>query len=186
MVRKVALVAVVGAALVAAMGGTAFAGHYDHLLAPSSSCANQTNTSLSTSEGERVMRCMHNYARARVGRAALRTSSLLQSSSNRKTGDLIACGFSHTACGRSMTYWFNQVGYTSCRSWRAGENIAWGTGSLRTVRSIMRGWLHSDGHRNNLLSVSYRDAGFGLRKGRMSGRSSASVWTAHFGYRSGC
>jgi len=46
------------------------------------------------------MRCMHNYARGRVGRAALRTSSLLQSSSNRKTSDLIACGFSHTACGR--------------------------------------------------------------------------------------
>jgi uncharacterized protein YkwD len=186
MIRSLALAATMIAVLILAMTGTAAASHYDRLLAPSTKCANQTNTRLSAADQERVMRCMHNYARARVGRAPLRDVSLLATSSDRKTGDLIACGFSHNACGRSMSYWMSRVGYLSCSSWRAGENIAWGTGSLGTVRSIMRGWLHSDGHRDNLLSSRYRDAGFGLRKGTMAGHSGASVWTTQLGYRSGC
>jgi uncharacterized protein YkwD len=112
-------------------------------------------------------------------------SSLLAQSSDRKTTDLINCGFSHTACGRPMSFWFGRVGYTSCRSWGIAENIAWGTGSLGTVRAVMSAWLHSDGHRHNILDAAYRDVGFGMRRGSVSGYSGASVWTGHFGYRSG-
>jgi len=66
---------------------------------------------------------MH-YAGARVGRTALRGSSLLPTSSDRKTGDLLTCGISHTACGQSMLYWFERLGSTFCSTWRVGENIA--------------------------------------------------------------
>ena len=75
MMRTLALVVLTGTALVAAMSGTAAAHHYDYLLAPSTKCANQRRTSLSASDQERVMRCLHNYARARMGRSALRGSS---------------------------------------------------------------------------------------------------------------
>jgi uncharacterized protein YkwD len=188
MTRRLALIALTTALVLAATSGTALAHHYDYLLAPSSKCANQTNTSLSTSDQELVMRCLHNYARVHAGRAPLRASSLLQTSSDRKTGDLMSCGFSHTACGRPFDYWIRRAGYvsSSCSSWGLGENIAWGTGSLGTPRAIMSGWLHSDGHRHNLLSSSFRDVGFGLRKGTIDGYRGASVWTAQFGYRSGC
>ncbi len=185
MVRKLALIAFT-TAIFALTGGTASATHYNHLLAPSTSCGNQTNLSLSSADQELVMRCMHNYARAKVGRSALRSVSLLASSSDAKTADMIRCRqFSHTACGRAMTYHFKRVGYTSCSSWRAAENIVWGSGSYATVRNQMSRWLHSDGHRNNILSSSYRDAGFGLRAANWPA-SGARVWTAHFGYRSGC
>ena len=184
MLRRLTLVALSTALLVAATGGSAAASHYNHLLASATKCPGQTNAGLSTGTQESVMRCMHNHARAKVGRSGLRAHSLLGSSSDAKTADMIRCKqFSHTACGRSMSYHFNRVGYTSCRSWGIAENIAWGTGSYGSVRSTMSRWLHSDGHRINLLRSAFRDAGFGLRRGTFLGRSGAAVWTAHFGYR---
>ncbi len=184
MLRSTALVALATALLVAATGGSASATHYNHLLAPSANCADQTNLSFSTSDQERVMRCMHNYARARVGRAALRGNALLTSSSDAKSADILRCQeFSHTACGRSSLYHVHRVGYTSAGCWGAGENISWGSGGYATVRSRMSGWLHSDGHRNTILSSRYRDLGLGLRKGTLNGSRGAHVWTAHFGYR---
>jgi uncharacterized protein YkwD len=77
--------------------------HYDPLLAPLDRCggSKQTDTSLLASDQETVMRCMHNYARAKAGRSALASNSLLTSSSDAKTADMLRCGqFSHTACGR--------------------------------------------------------------------------------------
>jgi uncharacterized protein YkwD len=187
MIRRLALVALTAALMVATTDGTASATHYDHLLAPSTACPNQTNSTLSTTDKESVMRCVHNYARRKVGRAALSSSSLLANSSDGKSYDILRCqNFSHTACGRSMPYHFDRVGYTSCSTWRVAENIAWGSGSYATVRSRMSGWLHSDGHRNNLLSTSYRDLGLGLRVGTFKGYSGAHIWTAHFGYRGEC
>ena len=130
------------------------------------------------------MRCMHNYARAKAGRGALASNSLLASSSDAKTGDMMRCAqFSHTACGRETLYHVKRVGYTSGGCWGAAENIAWGSGSRGSVRSIMSAWLHSDGHRTNILNGRYREIGVGLRKGTFQGYSSAQVWTAHLGYR---
>jgi uncharacterized protein YkwD len=65
----------------------------------------------------------------------------------------------------------------------AGENIAWGSGPLGSVRAIMRSWLHSDGHRANLLAPRFRDHGVALRTGTMSGASRAAVWVHQLGYR---
>jgi uncharacterized protein YkwD len=188
MLRRLTLVAAATAVITAGSAGTAAANHYDRLLAPGKRCANQTNSGLSNNEQERIMRCMFNYARVRVGLYALRGSSLLQTSSDAKSVDMRRCNqFSHYACGRSQAYHFHRVGYTSCRTWGVGENIAWGTGSSGTVHSIMRSWLHSDPHRHAILSSRYRDLGVGLRKARsFQGRSRASIWTAHFGYRFNC
>ena len=187
MFQRLTLLALATALLVATTGGTASATHYNHLLAPSTSCPNQTNTSLSTTDQETAMRCMHNYARRKVGRSALSSHWLLANSSDGKSYDILRCqSFSHTACGRSLVYHFKRVGYTSCSSWGVAENIAWGSGSYGTVRNRMSGWLHSDGHRNNILASKYRDLAIGLRKGTFKGYSGAQIWTGHFGYRSGC
>ena len=45
----------------------------------------------------------------------------------------------------------------------AGENVAYG---YPTGRSVVRdGWMHSEGHRANILSRTYRIMGIGARKG---------------------
>jgi uncharacterized protein YkwD len=156
--------------------------HYNHLLAPSSTCPSQTDTTRPVGHQVFIMYCMVAHARARSGLPALR-SSVLNESASRKTADILFCQqFSHTACGRDFAFHIRGVGYpTGC--WGAGENLALGSGSYGSVRSIMSGWLHSDGHRNNMLSGSWRDIGIAVRKGSYQGVPNVQVWAQHFGYR---
>jgi len=165
---------------------TARAGAYDFLLAPPTKCgrSRQTDTSLPTSDQEKVMQCLHNFARRRAGRRVLYGSSLLYRSSDAKTADMLRCRqFSHTACGYNMQYRFDWVGYTTGGCWGWGENIAWGTGGYGSPRGTMRAWLNSAPHRDNILNPSFVDTGFGVRKGTFLGYRGAEVWTGHFGYR---
>ena len=127
------------------------------------------------------MWCMTNFARRHAGMTGLDDSAMLDSSAADKSRDILRCdSFSHYACGRGFTYWMQRVGYVPTRCWRAGENIAWGTGRLGTVRSIFRAWLHSPEHLANILG-HYRQLGVGLRVGRLGGYGGAHVWTQHFG-----
>ena len=182
--RSLSVLGVTAAALLSGIGGaTASANHYDRLLAPTSSCPGQSNLAASIDTQKASMRCMHNYARTKAGRRRLAASTKLNSSAGSKARDLVRCGvFSHTACGRSWSYWLNRVGYTA-GCWGAGENIAWGSSYLGSVRRMMSMWLHSDGHRANILKARYRDLGLGLVQGTFQGYAGAQVWVAHFGYR---
>jgi uncharacterized protein YkwD len=62
-----------------------------------------------------------------------------------------------------------------------GENLAWGTGSAGSARSIVRMWLASPSHRANLLSAGFRRIGLGLAQGAFQGYGGATVVTADFG-----
>ena len=151
------------------------------LLAPLSVCKNQDVLDAPVAKQEQAMRCMTNFARRHRGLAGLAVASPLNWSAEDKSRDIIRCdSFSHEACGRDFTFWMQRAGYMRASCWRAGENIAWGTGEFGTVRSIFRAWLHSPGHRENILG-RYRQLGIGLRVGTMEGRHEAHVWTQHFG-----
>ena len=130
------------------------------------------------------MRCMVNFARRAAGVSPrLASRGRLMLSAERKAADILRCGeFSHTACGHAFTYRQQQVGYAK-GCYGAGENIAWGSSSLGTVRSIMAGWLNSDGHRANLLDGQFEAHGVGLVTGTMSGQPRAAVWVHQLGYR---
>ncbi len=127
------------------------------------------------------MLCLVNHARGSRGLAPLTALNSLNRAADRKTGDILRCDeFSHEACGREFTYWMTHFGYHGCSE---GENIAWGSGSLGTPRSIFRAWMHSQGHRENILGA-YEDTGIGLRTGALEGYAGAHVWTQEFGSRS--
>jgi uncharacterized protein YkwD len=66
---------------------------------------------------------------------------------------------------------------------RFGENLAWGTGSRASARSIVRAWLASPGHRANLLRPGFRRVGIGARVGTFQGHGGATVVTADFAGR---
>jgi uncharacterized protein YkwD len=168
----------------AVTGSAQAAGPYDKYLAPTNQCTPQTDRSASVDAQELAMRCMINFARRAAGVSPLLgTDARLMTSADRKAGDILACKqFSHTACGRPFDYHMKQTGYAAGCS-GTGENIAWGSGSYGTVRSIMSGWLNSTGHRNNILNARFRDHGVGLRTGTMSGYSNAAVWVHQLGYR---
>ncbi|MDX6487250.1 MAG: hypothetical protein QOF43_2403 [Gaiellaceae bacterium] len=63
----------------------------------------------------------------------------------------------------------------------AGENLAWGTGSYGTPRSIVAAWLRSPEHRANLLNPAYTRIGIGLARGSFQGYGGATIAAADFG-----
>ena len=48
------------------------------------------------------------------------------------------------------------------------------------MRSIFSAWMHSAGHRENILGP-YGQIGIGLRVGGLDGHGGAHVWTQEFG-----
>jgi uncharacterized protein YkwD len=149
-------------------------------IAPASACPHQSDRSAATGVQLKAMLCMTNYARKASGLKPLSRSRPLAKAAGHKSADILACDeFSHEACGRDFTYWIDRFGYArGC--WSAGENIAYGTGSLGTVRNIFSGWMNSPGHRANILG-EFREIGIGRRVGTLEGASGAVVWTQDFG-----
>jgi uncharacterized protein YkwD len=143
-------------------------------------CPGQDDANASFTVQEKTMLCLVNQARKQRGLGPLVAPSSLARAASRKSGDILRCDeFSHEACGREFTYWIERMGYEGCRM---GENIAYGSGSFATPRSIFRMWMNSSGHRRNILG-SYDDIGIGLQIGSLEGNGGAHVWTQQFGSR---
>jgi uncharacterized protein YkwD len=148
--------------------------------AAASGCPGQDNANAAAGVQERTMLCLVNRARRSRGLSPLDMVGSLNKAAGRKSADILSCDeFSHEACGREFTYWMERFGYDFCG---AAENIAWGTGSLGTPRSIFRSWMRSSGHRRNILGP-YEDTGIGLQVGELEGVPGAHVWTQQFGSR---
>lgn len=144
-------------------------------------CHGQNDGRASADAQERVMLCLVNHARSTHGLPPLAASKPLVKAADRKARDILRCDeFSHEACGREFTYWMTHFGYQGCSE---GENIAWGSGGLGTPGSIFRAWMHSQGHRENILG-DYEDTGLGLQSGKLEGYGGAHIWTQEFGSRS--
>jgi uncharacterized protein YkwD len=85
--------------------------------------------------------------------------------------------------GRAFDGRIAATGWMHGRSdWSVGENIAWGSGSLSTPREIMNAWMHSAGHRQNILHREFRVVGIGIERGApVAGVSDAITYTTDFG-----
>jgi uncharacterized protein YkwD len=141
-------------------------------------CSAGTGLEAPAAVQEEAMLCLVNSARRARGLPELTAGAALARAAGHKSADIIRCDeFSHEACGREFTYWIERFGFHGCAS---AENIAWGGGSLGGVRSIFRLWMHSSGHRENILGP-YEEIGLGLRVGRLEGNGGAHVWTQDFG-----
>jgi uncharacterized protein YkwD len=149
-------------------------------VAPVETCPNQTDSGLTAAAQAEVMLCMTNFARGTDGLAPLVASRQLQHAAEQKSADIVDCDeFSHEACGRPFTFWDQRYGYLK-GCWKAAENIAWGTGTYATVRSIFTAWLESPEHHANILGP-YKEIGLALRVGEVEGNEGAAVWTQDFG-----
>jgi uncharacterized protein YkwD len=183
MSRLLAVSALATALLALSAVSSAGAASLNTLIAPASACSGADDASAPAAVQEQAMLCLTNFARRHDGLAELSDAGRLDRSAGLKADDILRCdSFSHEACGREFTFWMQKVGYIPTPCWRAGENIAWGTGSYGTVRSIFAAWMHSSGHRENILG-SYGQIGIGLRVGGLDGYGGAHVWTQQFGLR---
>jgi len=155
------------------------------LVAPLSECKAQKNIKAPEREQEDAMRCLINYARSHSGSGSLGASRSLERAAGQKSGDVMQCGFSHTACGRPADLYARRYGYASASSWAWGENLAVGRGKRGSARKVMKAWLHSPPHRDAMLRGSFDDAGIGLKRGRFSGHRNMAVWVLELGCQ-GC
>ncbi len=128
-------------------------------------------TVTTTAQENEVIRLV-NVERARAGLQTLSSNWQLCRVARYKSADMANRGyFSHT----SPTYGtpFQMMENFGLRFTAAGENIAYGQS---TPAQVMRDWMNSPGHRNNILSGSFSQIGVGLAKSS----SGVYYWTQQF------
>jgi uncharacterized protein YkwD len=179
--RRAYTVAVIGALAAAILLAFSAAGASAKLVAPRSKCAGQQNIHAPRPLQKKAMVCLINYARDHAGVGHVSVQRSLEKAAGRKAGDVIRCGFSHTACGRPADIYARRFGYMSAPSWSWGENLAWGRGSLGTARNILKAWLNSPPHRMTMLTGAFEHMGIGLKRGSFSGHANAAVWALELG-----
>jgi uncharacterized protein YkwD len=68
------------------------------------------------------------------------------------------------------------------RAYTVGENIAWGSWDYATPANIVDGWMHSPGHRANILNGRFREIGLGVARGApVGGQDRAGTYVTDFG-----
>jgi len=70
------------------------------------------------------------------------------------------------------------------RSYTLGENIAWGSWDYATPANIVDAWMHSPGHRANILNGRFREIGLGVARGApVGGQDRGGTYVTDFGTR---
>lgn len=127
---------------------------------------------------ERATLCLLNLQRTERGLPRLRESRELVRSAQRWTNTMVReRAFSH---GTDFGARISAAGF----NWsQIGENIADG---YRTPSSVVRAWMRSRGHCENVLSPQFREAGAGFAHGSAAGGHWRSgTWTLDFALQMG-
>jgi uncharacterized protein YkwD len=131
--------------------------------------------------------CLLNKERTKRGLRKLRVNARLSSAARSHTLDMVRKHyFAHVSkSGGDVVSRLRRTGYLShTRSWTVGENLAWGSGGRSTPASIVDAWMHSAGHRHNILTRQFREIGVGLVfKAPSPAYSTAATYTTTFGAR---
>jgi uncharacterized protein YkwD len=131
--------------------------------------------------------CLLNRARARHGLRPLRLNRKLGHVARMHSRDMVRRHyFDHDS--RNGATPFQRILHTRYvppnRSWWLGENIGWGGGSGDPAM-LVRMWMHSPGHRANILSNRFRDIGIGIAPGTPAhGHRRGATYTTDFGAHS--
>jgi uncharacterized protein YkwD len=134
--------------------------------------------------------CLLNHERATQGLRPVRPNAKLRRAAQSYSRTMVRQGFfDHVSPGGStMIDRVAKTGYLARTSgWSLGENLAWGSGNLATPRMIVRTWMHSEGHRHNILTARFTDIGIGVALGAPVGvpaGTAAATYTTDFGARS--
>jgi uncharacterized protein YkwD len=130
-----------------------------------------------------------NLVRRWHGLRPLRLSHGLTQSARRHSREMAAKGyFDHESAGGEAFWRRIERTYASrgFGRWEVGENIAWSS-QRATAAQIVRQWMSSPTHRDNVLSPAWRDYGVGALRVRRArgayGGRSATIVTLDLGIR---
>jgi uncharacterized protein YkwD len=131
--------------------------------------------------------CLLNRERTGRGLAPLRVNQLLSAASLEHSQDMVRRRyFEHTTPdGRSVGDRLRAIGYSRGVSASAGENIAYGFGARSTPESIVQTWMHSPGHRADILRPAFTEIGIGIAAGApelpTEKQADSATYTTDFG-----
>jgi uncharacterized protein YkwD len=143
-------------------------------------------TALTTGQARDAILCLVNKERDKAGLPNLDRDKKLQKAAQRHNDHMDGTGcFDHECGGEAgLAARLEGVGYLGggLSQWAFGENIAWGLREQGTPESIVDAWMHSSGHRANILNRSFREIGVGFSVGTPgSGREPGGIYTTDFG-----
>jgi uncharacterized protein YkwD len=143
---------------------------------------NENPNEVSLKVSKRSTLCLLNRIRRSHGLHRLRANKRLSRASQRHSNAMVRDKvFAHgNFVGRiKSAHYLNGAG-----AWSVGENIAWGSQDYATPAEIVRSWMHSPGHRANILSSRFREIGIGITRGApVGGMARAATYATDFGVR---
>jgi uncharacterized protein YkwD len=173
--RTATIVAVLVASLSMVSVATARSHARSHARARARGCAEAGTTIAHASRArlQRAVVCLINQQRRRRGLPGLSENQRLNRSAQGWTNVMVTHrDFSH---GADFSSRISAVGF----DWsNAGENIATG---YRTPATVVKAWMASKGHCQNILNPQYREVGTGVSDQSIAGYSTlAGTWTQDF------
>jgi len=128
--------------------------------------------------------CLLNKERARHGLPALTQNTVLERASQLHSEDMGRRNFfAHSNPeGADSGSRMELAGYPRVGTW-LGENLYWGEETAGTPVRAVRGWMHSPGHRANILKPEFAEVGVGVAYDapRPTSERRSTVYTTDFG-----
>jgi uncharacterized protein YkwD len=118
---------------------------------------------LSRGRTRELILCLHNEERAGRGLRALEYEKRLETAAQRHAVDMVERRFfaHETPEGLGPEERALNAGYPT-KHYSSGENLAWGAGLEASPVEIVDGWMHSPGHRENILRDAFTHMGVGV------------------------
>lgn len=130
-----------------------------------------------------------NAVRRRHGLQPLRLSRALRVSARSHSREMGRRGYFEHESASGVPFWRRierHYGSSGYAHWEVGENILWQSGRA-TASQVVREWMRSQGHRDNILSGIWRELGLGAlritRAGGTYGGRSVTIVTLDLGIR---
>jgi uncharacterized protein YkwD len=130
-----------------------------------------------------------NAVRRWHGLPPLRLSGALKASARSHSRDMALRGYFEHESANGAPFWTRIERHYASRGygrWEVGENILWQSGRA-TALHIVRQWMGSPGHRENLLSGTWRELGLGALRvshaGGAYGGRTVTIITLDLGVR---
>jgi len=132
----------------------------------------------------RATLCLINRERSRRGLKPVHTDRLLKRAASAFATRMVADGFfAHVGPdGVSLVDRVQKVGWPSRPGdWRLGENLGYGSGVLATPKAIVRAWMESTGHRENLLDKGFDRIGLAIALGTPGDKADGATFATDYG-----
>jgi len=130
--------------------------------------------------------CLLNEQRAAHGLPPLHSEVRLQLAAQRYVADMVERRFfDHVdPGGLAPEDRILMAGYPAHNAW-TGENLAYGTGPEGSPAEIVDHWMHSQGHKENILRATFTEIGIGVAfdvpKAEPAGTDAGATYATSFG-----